>query len=144
MSPISLSFTLLPSVLISLQWTLASLSSMYCQKLPLWVHSTPQGVSAGADSLKNIFDSETQSKPESLWWLNQLNIQKKIVGILCKLLGPILKSFLDTRILDLHLTEVDTVRARLHWCWESYLPLKWSRVFPLLSAMSGDHLALSC
>lgn len=90
-----LSFPLLPSVLIGLQWTLASLSRMYCQRLPLWVHSTPQGVSAGADSLENIFDSETQSKLESLRWLNQLDIRswKKSVGIAYKLVGPILKAF---------------------------------------------------
>lgn len=72
--------------------------------------------------IENSFDSETQSKPESLQWLNQLDIWswKKSVATLYKLVGPTLKAFLDTRILNRYVTKVDIVSGRLHWCWESH------------------------
>lgn len=39
---------------------------------------------------------------------------KKSVATLYKLVGLLLKAFLDTRILDIYVTKVDIVNARLH------------------------------
>lgn len=97
-------FALLPSHLIGLQLSLASLSRVHSRKSSLRAHSIRQGFS-GADSLRTVLPQE----PE---WTREPTVikppghpkVKNIVHTLYTLVGPVLEALWDTKALDIHLT----------------------------------------